>query len=72
MYFVILFLAPNWNTNCSQIYPKVFSTDFIFRQQENLVDNQKCQAEFRPLCNKILILLVVRHLIFKQEYGEFY
>ena len=25
-----------------------------FRQQENLVDNQKCQAEFRPLCNRIL------------------
>ena len=22
----------------------MFSTDFIFRQQENLVDNQKCQA----------------------------
>ena len=33
----------------------MFSTDFIFRQQENLVDNQKCQAGFRPLCNKILI-----------------
>ena len=31
----------------------MFSTDFIFRQQENLVDNQKCQAGFRPLCNKI-------------------
>ena len=31
----------------------MFSTDFIFRQ-ENLVDNQKCQAGFRPLCNKIL------------------
>ena len=34
----------------------MFSTDFIFRQQENLVDNQKCQAGFRPLCNKILLL----------------
>jgi hypothetical protein len=33
----------------------MFSTDFIFRQQENLVDNQKCQAGFRPLCNKIPI-----------------
>ena len=33
----------------------MFSTCFIFRQ-ENLVDNQKCQAGFRPLCNKILIL----------------
>ena len=31
----------------------MFSTDFIFRQQENLVDNKKCQAGFRPLCNKI-------------------
>ena len=36
------------------MYPKMFSTDFIFRQQENLVDNQKCQAGFRPLFNKIL------------------
>ena len=35
----------------------MFSTDFIFRQQENLVDNQKCQAGFRPQCNKILLLL---------------
>ena len=34
----------------------MFSTDFIFRQQENLVDNQKCKAGFRPLCNKILFL----------------
>ena len=32
----------------------MFSTDFIFRQQENLVDNQKSQAGFRPLRNKIL------------------
>ena len=24
----------------------MFSTDFIFRQQENLVDNQKCHAGF--------------------------
>ena len=36
----------------------MFSTDFIFRQQENLVDNQECQAGFRPLCNKILFILV--------------
>ena len=35
----------------------MFSTDFIFGQQENLVDNQKCQAGFRPLCNKILFLV---------------
>ena len=34
----------------------MFSTDFIFRQQEDLVDNHKCQAGFRPLCNKILFL----------------
>ena len=34
----------------------MFSTDFIFRQQENLIDIQKCQAGFRPLCNKILFL----------------
>ena len=35
----------------------MFSTNFIFRQQENLVDNQKCQAGFRPLCNKIPFVL---------------
>ena len=35
----------------------MFSTNFIFRQQENLVDNQKCQAGFRPLCNKIPIAI---------------
>ena len=34
----------------------MFSTDFVFRQPENIVDNQKCQAGFRPLCNKILFL----------------
>ena len=34
----------------------MFSTDFIFRQQESLVDNQKYQARFRPLCKKILFL----------------
>ena len=33
----------------------MFSTDFVFRQQESFVDNQKCQAGFRPLCNKILL-----------------
>ena len=41
------------------MYPKMFSTDFIFRQQKNLVDNQKFQAGFRPLCNKILFLSVI-------------
>ena len=40
----------------------MFSTDFIFRQQENL-DNQKCQAGFRPLCNKILLLWSYLRLI---------
>ena len=35
----------------------MFSTDFIFRQQENLVDNQKCQTGFRSLCNKILLIM---------------
>ena len=33
-----------------------YALKFIFRQQENLVDDQKCQAGFRPLCNKILLL----------------
>ena len=33
----------------------MFSTNVIFRQQEHLVDNQKCQAQMRPLCNKILL-----------------
>ena len=36
----------------------MFSTDVIFRQQANLVDNQKCQAGFRQLCNKILFIKV--------------
>ena len=42
----------------------MFSTDFIFRQQENLVDNQICQAGFRPLCNKIpnQVLVDERHI----------
>ena len=39
----------------------MFSTDFIFRQQENLVDNQKCWAGFRPLCNKILFNIVQQY-----------
>ena len=33
----------------------MFSTDFIFKQKENLVDNQKCQVGFRQLFNKILL-----------------
>jgi hypothetical protein len=48
-YFLEQFQIFSW------IYPKMFSTDFIFRKQENLVDNQKCQAGFRSLCNKILL-----------------
>ena len=35
----------------------MFATDVIFGQQEILVDNQKCQAGLRPLCNKIPFLL---------------
>ena len=38
----------------------MFSTDFIFGQQENLVDNQKFLAGFRLLCNKILLCLSYR------------
>ena len=34
------------------MYPKMFSSDFIFKQQENLVDNQKCQAEFSNYATK--------------------
>ena len=30
----------------------MFSTDLIFKQQENLVDNQKCQAEFSNYATK--------------------
>jgi hypothetical protein len=33
---------------------KMFSTYFIIKEQENLVDNKKCQAGFRPQGNKIL------------------
>ena len=47
----------------------MFSTDFIFRQQENLVDNKKCQARFRPLCNKILFKDVTL-LILKFGFSE--
>ena len=36
---------PSYVLNC---------TDFISKQ-ESIVDNQKCQAGFRPLCNKILV-----------------
>ena len=43
----------------------MFSTNFIFKQQENLVDNQKCQAGFRPLCNKILFLYIFLIFSFK-------
>ena len=42
----------------------MFSTDFIFRQQENFVDNQKCQAGFRLLCKKILKPIKFIFLIF--------
>ena len=48
----------------------MFSTDFIFRQQENLVDNQKCQAGFRPLCNKILFPLFLPMFTAAQKVGR--
>ena len=42
-------------------YPKMFSTStvlnwFHLQTTRNLVDNQKCQTGFRPLCNKIRFL----------------
>ena len=40
----------------------MFSTDFIFRQQENLVDHQKSQAGYRPLRNKILFYITIPSL----------
>ena len=40
----------------------MFSTDFTFRQQENLVDNQKCFAGFRPLFNKILVVYLQKRI----------
>ena len=45
-------ISKNWRPILPCSYFWTF-TDFIFRQQENLVDNKKCQAGFRPLCNKI-------------------
>ena len=47
----------------------MFSTDFIFRQQENLIDNQKCWAGFRPLCNKILLLFSNEKILFIFYWG---
>ena len=46
----------------------MLSTDFIFRQQENLVDNQIFQAGFRPLCNKILFNLQICTFDYGQKY----
>ena len=37
----------------------MFSTDFMFRQQENIVDTQKSQGGYRPLHNKTLLLYKV-------------
>ena len=45
----------------------MFSTYFIFRQQENLVDNQKSQAGFRPLRNKILFQKEYQHFMSKEN-----
>ena len=50
----------------------MFSTDFIFRQQENLVYNQKYQAGFRPLCNKILKLKGGRQFTERLSCKHFY
>ena len=53
----------------------MFSTDFIFGQQENLVDNQKCQAGFRPLCNIILYMIFILQIkvhIFWEGYCEIF
>ena len=59
----------------------MFSTDFIFRQQDNLVDNQKYQAGFRQLCKKILLLhsfwfgwlgKQMNHLLLKERAGVYY
>jgi hypothetical protein len=41
----------------------MFSTDFIFRQQENLVENKKCHAGFRPLCPLCNIILLSNYHI---------
>ena len=49
----------------------MFSTDFIFRQQENLVDNQKCQAGFRQLCNEILLSKIFLGTLLKNGPGMF-
>ena len=50
----------------------MFKTNFLFRQQENLVDNQKCQAGLRPLWNQKLKLdsgenLALVHKLLLQE-----
>ena len=50
----------------------MFPTDIIFRQQENLVDNQKCQARFRPLCNKIQLCTRVRKSMTTQMFVKFW
>ena len=61
-YFLELFERFSWGLKplknlqtCIRICPKLMSTDFIFIQQEIFVNNQNCQAGFRPLCNKILL-----------------
>ena len=40
-----------------KIFEKIFEIVkmFHFKTRENLADNQNCQAEFRSLCNKILL-----------------
>jgi hypothetical protein len=45
----------------------MFSTNSIFRQKENLVGNQKCQAGFRLLFNKKLLpinrILICKNMV---------
>ena len=45
----------------------MYSTDFIFRQQENPADNQNCHAGFRPLCNKIPMFMLARKIMLGAE-----
>ena len=71
--FCCLKMNKFWTFWCSKIFSrltasqksvKLFSTDFIFRQQENLVDNEKCHAGFRLLCNKILMYYIEQFSFF--------
>ena len=43
--------------DCPCKHIKIFSSDFVFQKTGNHTDNQNCQSESRPLCNKILLLI---------------